>query len=441
MVKPALPYLDVIRARQGRDARCRSPRTTSAASTRWSRRPPRPGYLDERAAVLETLTVDPPRRRRHRHHLPREGRRPMASADRQPKIRAAARTAPPSRSTTLDSACSTSCRAASRSSRARTPRVAEQAGITEERGARARRSSCSTTASSARSRRSSTRARSATARCSSPPRSTPSTRGAPRRSSTRTPASRTTTCATTTSTCGSRSRSRRTRKLGLQGTLDVLAGARPAPSRSASCRRSSSSRSAWTSRWRATPRTSPPPVEAVEPRRARAVSPTTTSTSPSSAPRRATCRSSPSPTRPPPPELGITGRRLLEHLARHAGARPAAPRRRDPLPPPRRLLRQRHGRLEGARRPDPRDRPADGRLPRHLALLPAPDLRGLALLASSRWPTAARRRSATRSSTRSPTSTGITERATLYSSTEFKKIRLLYFTDDFKDWEREHAGV
>ena len=32
--------------------------------------------------------------------------------------------------------------------------------------------------------------------------------------------------------------------------------------------------------------------------------------------------------------------------------------------------------------------------------------------------------------------TGIEERATLYSSTEFKKIRLLYFTDDFKDWER-----
>jgi siroheme decarboxylase len=37
--------------------------------------------------------------------------------------------------------------------------------------------------------------------------------------------------------------------------------------------------------------------------------------------------------------------------------------------------------------------------------------------------------------------TGITERATLYSSTEFKKIRLLYFTDDFKRWEQEHAGV
>jgi DNA-binding Lrp family transcriptional regulator len=37
--------------------------------------------------------------------------------------------------------------------------------------------------------------------------------------------------------------------------------------------------------------------------------------------------------------------------------------------------------------------------------------------------------------------TGITERATLYSSTEFKKIRLLYFTDEFRAWERKHAGV
>ncbi len=37
--------------------------------------------------------------------------------------------------------------------------------------------------------------------------------------------------------------------------------------------------------------------------------------------------------------------------------------------------------------------------------------------------------------------TGITERSTLYSSTEFKKIRLLYFTEEFRDWERKHAGV
>ena len=35
--------------------------------------------------------------------------------------------------------------------------------------------------------------------------------------------------------------------------------------------------------------------------------------------------------------------------------------------------------------------------------------------------------------------TGIEERRTLYSSTEFKKIRLLYFTDDHRKWEAEHA--
>jgi siroheme decarboxylase len=37
--------------------------------------------------------------------------------------------------------------------------------------------------------------------------------------------------------------------------------------------------------------------------------------------------------------------------------------------------------------------------------------------------------------------TGVEDRATLYSSTEFKKIRLLYFTDDFKRWEAEHGAV
>ncbi len=36
--------------------------------------------------------------------------------------------------------------------------------------------------------------------------------------------------------------------------------------------------------------------------------------------------------------------------------------------------------------------------------------------------------------------TGIHERSTLYSSTEFKKIRLLYFTDDHRRWEAEHAA-
>jgi DNA-binding Lrp family transcriptional regulator len=35
--------------------------------------------------------------------------------------------------------------------------------------------------------------------------------------------------------------------------------------------------------------------------------------------------------------------------------------------------------------------------------------------------------------------TGIEDRRTLYSSTEFKKIRLLYFTDAHRKWEEEHA--
>jgi len=35
--------------------------------------------------------------------------------------------------------------------------------------------------------------------------------------------------------------------------------------------------------------------------------------------------------------------------------------------------------------------------------------------------------------------TGIEQRATLYSSTEFKKVRMLYFTDAFTRWEEEHA--
>jgi DNA-binding Lrp family transcriptional regulator len=35
--------------------------------------------------------------------------------------------------------------------------------------------------------------------------------------------------------------------------------------------------------------------------------------------------------------------------------------------------------------------------------------------------------------------TGVTQRATLYSSTEFKKIRMLYFVDDFARWEQENS--
>ena len=80
-------------------------------------------------------------------------------------------------------------------------------------------------------------------------------------------------------------------------------------------------------------------------------------------------------------ELGMTQEQLLAHLAGHAGAPAAAPRRGDPLPPTRRLQRQRDGRVEGARRSGswssgPRMAAFRGISP----LLPAPHLRGLAVL-------------------------------------------------------------
>ena len=124
---------------------------------------------------------------------------------------------------------------------------------------------------------------------------------------------------------------------------------------------------------------------------------------------------------------------FLAHLRGHGRPQDPAPRRRDPLPPPRRLLGQRHGRLEGAR--GRRSWRSAGGWPPSAAsptATSAPPMR-TGPTASSRWPTAARRRSATRSSTRSPTTHGLhgDDRATLYSSTEYKKIRLHYFTDDY----------
>ncbi len=69
--------------------------------------------------------------------------------------------------------------------------------------------------------------------------------------------------------------------------------------------------------------------------------------------------------------------RRLESLRERGGLRRVAG---ILYPPPRRLLGQRHGRLEGARGPRARRRAEDGGLPRHLALLPAPDLSRLAVL-------------------------------------------------------------
>ena len=68
MVKPALPYLDVI-------ARVKDafgyPTAAYHVSGEYAmlKAAARNGWIDEPRAMMETLTVDPPRRRRHHHHL------------------------------------------------------------------------------------------------------------------------------------------------------------------------------------------------------------------------------------------------------------------------------------------------------------------------------------------------------------------------------------
>ena len=137
--------------------------------------------------------------------------------------------------------------------------------------------------------------------------------------------------------------------------------------------------------------------------------------------------------------LGMTPAGAPRPPRGHAGARAAAPRGGDPLPPPRRLLGERHGRVEGARGADLRAsaaRMAAVRGISHCYQRPTYE----------DWPYSVFTMAHGRSKEECDAvldaiaeQTGIHERATLYSSTEFKKIRLLYFTDDFKDWEREHA--
>ena len=255
--------------------------------------------------------------------------------------------------------------------------VAELAGRDRGGGSDPNAARCSTSASSARSRRSSTRACSATARCSWPPRSTRRTRTAPAKVINSHPGVSHNylrdhdfniwfTIATEPGSA-----------LGLEGTLEVLAATDRAPSPCGSCprcavqdpdgpgdgeghRRAGRAPRPWTTGARGD----------------RAV---TTSTSRSSARRRADGGGA-GAVRAAPAELGIAQDELLAHPGVDARAPRPAPRRRDPLPPPRRLLRQRHGRLAGARGADPGAGPADGVVPRHLALLPAADLPGLALL-------------------------------------------------------------
>ena len=78
MVKPALPYLDVIRrVRESTEL----PIAAYNVSGEYAmiKAAAAQGLLDERAAVLEAITGIRRAGRRHRHHLPREGPRHMAS--------------------------------------------------------------------------------------------------------------------------------------------------------------------------------------------------------------------------------------------------------------------------------------------------------------------------------------------------------------------------
>ena len=101
-------------------------------------------------------------------------------------------------------------------------------------------------------------------------------------------------------------------------------------------------------------------------------------------------------------KLGVPVERSPAPARVPARARRPAPRGRDPLPPPRRLLRQRHGRVGGAGRRDPGHRPPDGRVSAASATATSARPTRTGRTRSSRWPTAARRRSATRCWTRSP---------------------------------------
>ena len=207
MVKPALPYLDVIR--RVKDA-TGMPVAAYNVSGEYAmvKAAAAQGLLDERAAVLEALTGIRRAGRRHRDHLPRQGRRQVAVARAKVRSRRDGSAVPLDEtdkkllnlmqgSFALAAGPVQGRRGAGRDRRGgghgAGPVPARQAdhprGHADLRHPRAR---LQLDAGRGQGRRRATR----TGR---------------RSSSTRIRASRTTTCATTTSTCGSRSRSSRTR--------------------------------------------------------------------------------------------------------------------------------------------------------------------------------------------------------------------------------------
>ena len=158
MVKPALPYLDVIRRVKDETG---MPVAAYNVSGEYAmvKAAAAPGPARRARRRARGADRHPPRRRRHRDHLPRQGRRPMAAARSQGPL-AAGRLGRPAR------------RDRQEAPQPHAGLVRAAAGPVRGRGRAGRASprtrcwsassTCSTSGSSARSRRSSTRARSAT---------------------------------------------------------------------------------------------------------------------------------------------------------------------------------------------------------------------------------------------------------------------------------------
>ena len=107
MVKPALPYLDIISRAK---AEFGVPLAAYSVSGEYAmiRAAGRLGWLDEERAMMEALVVDQARGRGHRHHVLREGRRARARARRRAALSGGARCASPRRASTRSRRCWTS---------------------------------------------------------------------------------------------------------------------------------------------------------------------------------------------------------------------------------------------------------------------------------------------------------------------------------------------
>ena len=179
MVKPATPYLDVVRRVKEETG---APLAAYHVSGEYSMlKAAAEQRLDRRARRrARDADLDPPRRRRRDRHLLREGGRWRGFGSKRPAVEGAlaqGRRRDPARRDrqAADEPAAVELPARPRALRAWSPPRPSWSSTTSSPAP----SACSTSGSSARSRRSSTPARSATSRCWSPPRSTPRTRSGP----------------------------------------------------------------------------------------------------------------------------------------------------------------------------------------------------------------------------------------------------------------------